>query len=298
VVAGRLFLEMSNVRKWLGGCLLASLALGHALAFGQQSGITRALHPWGNCQPGAWKLVRVTTETLDAQQRVVHSCVTDTKTTLAEVAEDGITLEVQQVVELAGKRFESEPQFLKQAFHGEPTSPELKIRHLGAGEVVVEGRKVPCKVEELELAGPAGKTVTTIHYSETVAPYILKRESVTTDPQHANPVREMTMEVEALDMPWEVVCKIHGAAEVKTVQKHLGGSTLTLAVVASGVPGGVISHSSKEMNPEGRLVRRSTLKLLGYSFEPEPEQMGLFGRKHPNRFRNKPSYFSPLAPPQ
>jgi hypothetical protein len=119
---------MSNVWQWFGRCLLASLALGHALAYGQHSGITRTLHPWGNCQPGAWKLVRVTTETLDAQQRVVHSCVTDTKTTLASIADDGITLEVQQVVELAGKRFESEPQFLKQAYHGEPASRDLKIR--------------------------------------------------------------------------------------------------------------------------------------------------------------------------
>ncbi len=71
------------------------------------------------------------------------------------------------------------------------------------------------------------------------------------------------MEVIALNMPAEVLNKIQCAAHVKTVQKRPGSTIFTLAVVSNEVPGGIIGHTSKELDAQGHLVRRSTLKLLG-----------------------------------
>jgi hypothetical protein len=257
------------------------------------------MHPWGNCKPGAWKLVRVITETLDEQQQIVHSNVTETKTTLVDVGDDAITLEVKAVVELAGKRFDAEPQSVKQGFHGEPAGLDLKIRNLSPAEVVIENQRIPCKVEQLEQVGAVSKTVTTLYYTNAVSPYILKRDSVTTDLERNSVLSEMAMEVTALNMPGEVLNKIRCTTHVKTVQTRPGGTILTLAVVSNEVPGGVIGHTSKELDAQGHLVRRSTLKLLAYSFDPEDGRVGLFGRKRPNRFRNKSaSHFAPpLVPP-
>ena len=271
-----------------------TILLGPATGLGQDSGITRLMHPWGNCKPGAWKLVRVITETLDDQQQVVHSNITETKTTLVDVGDDAITLEVKAVVELAGKRFDAEPQSVRQGFHGEAAGPDLKIRNLNPGEVVIEEQRIPCKVEQLEQVGPVSKTLTTLYYTSAVAPYILKRDCVTTDLERNSILSETAMEVMALNMPAEVLNKIKCTAHVRTVQKRPGGTTLTLAVVSSDVPGGVIGHTSKELDTQGHLVRRSTLKLLAYSFEPEDGRVGLFGRKHPNRLRNKSTlHFAP-----
>jgi hypothetical protein len=60
-----------------------------------------------------------------------------------------------------------------------------------------------------------------------------------------------------------------------------------MSVVVGDVPGGVVSHSSKEVDKNGRLLRRSTLELVDYNIDPDRERSGLFGRKRPNR-RPKP----------
>jgi hypothetical protein len=202
------------------------------------------------------------------------------------------------VVELAGKQFETEPQSVKQGFHGEPAGQDLKVRGLNPCELAIEDQKIPCKVEQLEQVGPVSKTITTICYSDEVSPCILKRHSITTDLERNSILSEMNMEVLALNMPAEVLNKIMCTAHVKTVQKRPGGTILTLTVVSNEVPGGVVGHTSKELDAQGNLVRRSMLKLLSYSFDPEDGRVGLFGRRRPNRFRNKStSHFAPPATP-
>ena len=77
------------------------------MSFAQQSGACREYHPWGEFQPGAWKLVRVLTETLDENGLVTGTTTTETRTTLMQADERGITLEIATTVEVAGKRFEA-----------------------------------------------------------------------------------------------------------------------------------------------------------------------------------------------
>ena len=70
---------------------------------GEESSITSALHPWGRFDPGDWKTVRVITETLNEQGQVVSTTTTDTKTTLVDRDHDGVTLEIQACMEVAGR---------------------------------------------------------------------------------------------------------------------------------------------------------------------------------------------------
>ncbi len=254
----------------------------------QEAGVSAKLHPWGLFDPGAWKTVRVVTETLNEKGQVVSTSTTDTKTTLVDIDNDGVTLEIQACMEVAGKRFEAEPQTIKQGFHGELLGPNLKLKEPTDGEVVVEGRKISCKVQQLESVVPNGKTVTTISYSATAAPYILKRQSVTADPEGKNAQSETTVEVIALKMPLKVRAETKNGMYVKTVHKNANGVVTTLAVVLPEVPGGVVSNSSKEIDKTGRLVRRSTLELIDYNSEPDTDRSGMFGRKRPPRHRAKP----------
>jgi len=89
-------------------------------------------------------------------------------------------------------------------------------------------------------------------------------------------------------MPCEVLSELRSAAQVKTVQKHAGGTTSTLTFVSPDVPGGVICNYSKESDNQGRVVRRSTLKLLSYGFEWEDDRAGRLSRKHSGRYRKVP----------
>jgi hypothetical protein len=63
--------------------------------------------------------------------------------------------------------------------------------------------------------------------------------------------------------------------------------------VVRDVPGGVVSHSSKEVDKNGRLRRRSTLELLDYSADPEKDRSDLFNRKRPNRRTKPPTRYGP-----
>ena len=265
--------------------VLTALACAASRCALAESGISAKLHPWGLFNPGAWKTVRVATETLNDQGQVVSTSTTDTKTVLIDLDNGGVTLEIQACIEVAGKRFRAEPQTVKQGFHGELVGPNLRIKGPTDASVTIEGQEIPCKLEQVECVVSNGKTVTKIYYSSTVAPYILKRESVTTDPEGKTVLSETAVDVTTLNMPVEVLGEMKNVSQIKTVHRSGNGTVTTWADVLPEVPGGVVGNSSKETDKSGRLVRRSTLKLIDYSDSPEKDR-GMFGRKH-GRHRNK-----------
>jgi hypothetical protein len=272
-----------------------ALGLGAFCASGlaQESGIPPRLHPWGRFEPGTWKVVRVVTETLNDQGEVVSTSITDTKTTLLNVCNDGVILEVEACMEVAGKRFRVEPQTIKEGFHGEAAASNVQFKEPIDGEVTVEDRKIPCKIRRLSLVGPKDKTDLTLQYSTSVPPYVLKRECVVTDTEHKDTINETSKDVIAFDMPVRVIDRLRSGSYVRTVRKSGKTTVTTLAVVVNDVPGGVVSHSSKEVDKDGRLLRRSTLALVDYNSDPDKDRTGLFGRKRPSRRSKPPTRYGP-----
>jgi hypothetical protein len=267
----------------LAGLFLA--ILGTRWCAAEEPGIAARHHAWARFQPGAWKLVRVVTESLDDSGRVISVNVTETKTSLTRVDADGVVLEVEVGVEVAGRQFDGQPQCLKQGFHGELAGGEAKSFPPAAGEVTIEGQKVPCRVQRIEVTSSAGRTSVSVFFSDTLAPYILQRQSKTTDADGTNVLSETTSEVVALNMPQRVLSEVRNVACIKAVQKTPKGSVTTLAMSSPDVPGGVVSQMSKETDSNGHLIRRSTLELLNYGNRAETERSGLFGRKRAARGR-------------
>ncbi len=268
-----------------------ALALGIA-AFSapipaEGAGIPAKLHPWGQFAPGTWKTVRVVTETLDEQGHVANTSKTETKTTLLGISSDSVTLQVEACMEVAGKRFRVEPQSIREGFHGEAAGPDVQLDEPTDGKITIEGHEMPCEIRRLSLAGGGGKTRLTLCYSTTVPPYLLKRECLVTDAEGSNTVSETTEEVIALDMPVAVFGRLRNGSYVRRVHKSEKTTVTTLSVVVEDVPGGVVNHSSKEVDKNGRLLRRSTLELVDYSSDPKRDRSGLFGRRRSSR-RPKP----------
>lgn len=271
--------------------LVVTLGVGSPVSAADELKIDRKHHPWGRYPVGAWKIVRVITETLDEQGTVTSRNVTETKTSLAEVGDDGVTLEVRTIVELVGRRFESEPQIVKQGFHGELAGHDLKIKDCGPGIVTVEERAIPCRILETESLASNARTTTRISFSDALSPYVLKRQSTTTNLAGKATLDETTVEVVALNMPCDAVSDVRCGTQVKTTHKHPNGSISTLAFVSPDIPGGVVCHQSKETDKNGRAIRNSTLKVVSYGLDPESERTGLFGRKRTTRLRKVPGAF-------
>jgi len=243
----------------------------------------RMFHPWGRFQPGAWKMVRVVTETLDERGVAVSTTTHDTRTVLQAVDDDGVTLEAVVTIEVAGKRFENEPQIVRQPLHSEPAAAQLRLKSAGEGSVTIEGRSIPCRLARLEFDGPANgqKTVTTVHLSPNVAPNVLRRESITSDAE-GNQIAQSLVEVIALNTPWKVLGETKDASLVRSTLRNGKGVVVTYSFVSPDVPGGVIAHTSKELDRSGRITRRSTLELIDFGTECEEEPAGLF------RFKRRP----------
>ena len=278
----------------LVSCILAisiSVGLCPGIGLGQVTGISPEHHPWGSFDPEAWKLVRVITETLDDKGLVTSTSITETRTTLLQAEDDGVTLRIVACMEVAGKQLQAEPQTVKQGLHGEVVGQDLKIDDLGTAQVIVEGHKIPARVLQLESSGASSKTITKVYYSPTVTPHVLKRESATYDPTGENTLSETSVGVVAREMPYRVLAEVKSTSFIKAVQKHSKGTIITWAKTSTEVPGGIIAHSSKELDKTGRVIRRSTLELIDYGLEPAPERTGIFGRRRqPPRLRPPTRY--------
>lgn len=275
----------SLVPRSLLASLVVCLCAGMSSAGDLASNI-RQRHPWGRFEPGAWKLVRVVTETLDAYGAVTSTTTSETKTTLKEVDDGGVTLLVEVVVEIGGRRLDAEPQTIRQGFHGEVAGQDVKIRDAGPAKVVVEGREYPCRIEQVESINGKTKTVTRTFYSSTTPPYSLKLDSTVTDVQTGAVLSQTEWQVCSLDIPSRVLKAIKNAAHVKSVCRHPKGNTTTLAVTSSDVPGGIVCHNARELDANGRLLRRSTLELVAYGLEPEEGRRGFLRRwRSPHRHR-------------
>ena len=257
-----------------------------ASSVADEPGLTQRHHFWGHFQPGAWKLVRVKTEVFDDESPL--NSVTETKTTLSDVDDVGVTLLVEASVMVGGKRLSSDPQSICEGFHGELASNSPQVTSLGPGEVVIENRRVACQIVQLEYPRTAGRKVSKVYYTDVLEPYILRRETATYGTTTEEPISETVVEVVALEAPCRLFRSFRSAARLKSVRKDSSGTTTTWAWTSSLVPGGVIHHTSEQVDTEGRLIRRSSLELLDYGLQEPTGRSGLFWRWRSSR--NRPSH--------
>lgn len=233
----------------------------------------REHHEWGRFPLGSWKKVRVVTEKVDGEGKVVSSSSNEVTTTVVAVHDRSVELRVESVVEVAGKQFNKQPQIVTQGFEGQvnaaPESGERMVKSDGKSSVVIDGQKVESEVKTVTVRRDTCRWTSRTYYSHNIAPYVLRREISAHDPSGGQTQYQTSVEVTAIDMPHEVSGVIRPTSHVRTTTTTPKGKTVTLEVRCEDVPGGFISHTSKELDSQGRLIGRSTLQLLEYHV---PEQ--------------------------
>lgn len=221
-------------------------------------------HAWGRFQPGSWSLVRTVTDTLDEKGATTAQTIAETRTTIDEVTEAGVTLEVHKTVEVAGKKLEAPPQKVVHALAPEDMAADT-VDDLGTENVVVDGRTYACRVERIT-ARSAGRTVLIRTWiNEDVAPFLLRREMTVSDTATGAKLEEESLEVIKLGTPCKVLDETRLAAEVRLVARSPKGRTVTQAWQSLDVPGGIVGQNSEEFDTQDHLLRRSRLELIDYA---------------------------------
>ncbi|MFM7846763.1 MAG: hypothetical protein ACKPEY_21360, partial [Planctomycetota bacterium] len=182
--------RLSQVR-WAGGIALVALVLwplptatvGQAPSGSATSNSTTAersstamvanRHPWGAFRVGAWKRVRVVTETLDGDGKVLTVSTTETTSTLESVTDREIALRVASTIEIGGKSYPSPPQVLRQGFYGQAAGQVANVKKTTDSQVTINGQAIPCETFEVTVQGDDKKRVTLLQISEKHAPYVL-----------------------------------------------------------------------------------------------------------------------------
>jgi hypothetical protein len=231
---------------------------------------TRDLNVWGRFSPGAWKRVRIVTETLNDKGEVTATATTETKFTLVSVTTKSLKLKIEANADVSGKPFGGESRTVEYGFFCEQPSEPGEVKLLGAAHVTIGGERLPCQVRQVTAHSSGGQHVTKLYLSETVEPFVLKRETslIAADGQPAAN-SSSTVEVIALDMRIRAGSEMKTAAMERTIQRTPSGTHEMLDWTCVDVPGGIVSRTSKETDEKGKLLRRSTTELVDYHAKVE-----------------------------
>lgn len=278
---------MHRVRTLTALLAALLLILEPPLAPSQEVASPRVGHPWGRFKPGAWKHVRILKETLDEKGAVVSASTTDTRTTLEKAGDSDYTLMAEVTIEVAGKRYPTQPQVVSQGYFGEAAGQTVTLKKSGNAEITILGKAIPCEVRSFAIQSDGFGRTTTAHFSEKTVPQILKSQTTTTQADGKTIVSNTTVEVLGLDMPYKVGADIKSIAWVRTIQTQAkGGAKVTLEATCADVPGGVVYHTERETNEAGKTVSRSILELVDYG-TPSDGAEELMGRRRLFHNRNR-----------
>ena len=241
--------------------VLILIALSTALATAADHVWPAASHPWAAFKPGAWKLVRVKSDSFDLAGHVVKSSVTETKTTLLEVNPSTYDLLVEVTVEVDGKCFSAEPRIVRQGFYGESPGDKVQVQPLRDETYRLGDQDVPVKTAKVEYSEQDRRHVSTLYYSEVCRSRLLRRESDLIDAA-GNLLCRTTTNTVAMNTTFQ----LQGAAmygwQRHTEQTSPQGRVILNETQCAELPGGVAAHQCQELDAAGHLV----LSKCSYSY--------------------------------
>lgn len=243
-------------------CSITLLALAQELP-AQERVVPQSRHAWGAFLPGSWKLVRVTSEQIDAAGKVTTSSTTETKSLLVAADATGYELQVDVQTAVSGKRFNSESRYTRQGYHGEKPGERMMVKPLADESLPLGGKNYRVHTAELEIGDQENRRTTVLRYADSTAPFVLSRRTVAYD-RTKQKISDTSTRVVAIDVPDEVLGRRRLTWKTHTVHDYHSGRAVTDEVHSQEVPGGVVSHVSEEFDATGKLVRRSRLELLNY----------------------------------
>ena len=231
--------------------------------------LPRGHHAWARFQPGAWRRIKVTSESFDANGRFLSRSETSQTESLVAVDDESYTLELVSVVDVGGKRLRGASQ--KTTYHLLCDAPANRVTttRLDEANISLAGAVIPVERWRVQIgtAEEEDRRTEILYYSPDRSPYLLRREAQSGD---ASESLQSTQSVTRVDAPRLLNGGIVPTSHITTMTRNGGNQINEFEVQSDGVPGGLVSASSTERDASGRRVRWSTTELEDYGDAPQP----------------------------
>ncbi|MEX2170624.1 MAG: hypothetical protein WD851_15015 [Pirellulales bacterium] len=247
--------------------------------------LPREHHCWCHLEPGAWRTLRVTTETFDPGGQSLGVSVTSETETLSDVQDGHYALQSKSVVEIGGKKLSGPDRVHQLQLLTDTADEAVRAVPQPPAQINLDGRAIPCSVWRLTVRRSERQLVHEVYYNDAIWPFVLRREVVETSTQDStNPLSTTRESVVRSNVPVALDEKIVSGAHLHSVTETPAGRTERLEVHSASVPGGLVSRSTTEWDAQGHRIRWGTTELVEFG-EAEKERRPLRRLLRRNRDR-------------
>ncbi|MCL2119921.1 MAG: hypothetical protein FWH27_16000 [Planctomycetaceae bacterium] len=223
-------------------------------------------NPWGSFLPGTWVVRRTNTQHY-ATNSIVNN-MTDTLLTLESVDESGIRLRQETAIGIANSTFTPEPKQVLLDFHLHPFSEGIVIDQLPPQTVVIARRQIVCQVlRSTQVLGDQKKT-TTLWYSDTVMPYLLRSEEIRTNPASSADQPETVISHTIMTVTdtsgIRLFKNLLSEYSTQTIKKNATGTVVSQASHSMNIPGSLLREVTVETDTKNKITSRSVTSVIDY----------------------------------
>lgn len=229
--------------------------------------LTNRETPWGSFISGTW-VVRRTNSQRFLPNSAATTTVTDTWLTLEEVNDCGFSLRQETAIGLGNGAVTPAPICLTFDFYQQAVSEGVTIEQLQPQTLVVARRQVVCQVCRYTLVSTDQKKTTTLWYSNTVMPHVLRTEEIRTHiPKTADEAETVLSHAimtvtDTSDV--RLFKNILNEYKTQTIKKTATGTTISQATFSANIPGGLLREVTVETDPTGKVTARNVTSVIDY----------------------------------
>ena len=221
---------------------------------------------WGSFLPGTWVVRR--TKTQQSVENSIVTNVTDTLLTLEPIDESGIRLRQETAIGIANSTFTPDPKQVLLDLHQQPFSEGVVVDQLSPQAVVVARRQVVCQVFRYSQIHGDQKKTTTLWYSDSVMPYLLRSEEIRTNLSStaAQPetVLGHTMMTVTDTSDVRFFKNLLSEYKTQTIKKTATGTVVSQATYSMNIPGNLLREVTVETDTNNKVIGHSVTSVIDY----------------------------------
>jgi hypothetical protein len=227
----------------------------------------REHHSWCHLQTGAWRTLKITTETFETSGKSLGVSITTETETLGEVNGGNYALESQSEVEVGGSTLRGPSRQVVLQMITDSADERSEAVEQPGEQINLDGRAIPCSVWRVKVLRSDRELAYDIYYNDSVWPFVLRREVVEKSAEGSEPLSTTRESVVRSQVPVVLDERILTGAHILSTTETPTGRTERFEIHSHEVPGGLLSKATTEWDAEGHRIRWSTTELVEYGKE-------------------------------